>query len=329
MKGPLLVGAHPFNADADAQKLYEAIHVTKSSEGVISVLCFRSSAQRQEIVKRYRESFDRPLADEWSHFSGDFKEFLYALSQNPVAYDANQLYKALKSGKGLALMEILFTRTQQHLDELKELYKELYNKEVDEELADDKKLHDRLLLKFLIDCQREVDDGVDLAAAEKDAQSLCHPDKEKQHVAIGKLYEMLATKSFAHLRSVFDRYEQLGGESVEQLIECDFPGDDEGSCLKAAANAIRQPEVFFATQLSRYYDEEGNEINNDDITRIVVSRSEVDLPDILDRYNQLFGKSFDEVCKQLGGDYGKAIHALITQIPPNAPEALRFPLTNA
>lgn len=64
-------------------------------------------------------------------------------------------------------MEILFTRTQQHLDELKELYKELYNKEVDEELADDKKLHDRLLLKFLIDCQREVDDGVDLAAAEK------------------------------------------------------------------------------------------------------------------------------------------------------------------
>lgn len=83
---------------------------------------------------------------------------------------------------------------------------------------------------------------------------MCHPDKEKQHIAIGKLYEMLATKSFAHLRSVFDRYEQLGGESVEQLIECDFPGDDEGSCLKAAANAIRQPEVFFATQLSRYYD---------------------------------------------------------------------------
>lgn len=83
---------------------------------------------------------------------------------------------------------------------------------------------------------------------------MCHPDKEKQHVAIGKLYEMLATKSFAHLRSVFDRYEQLGGESVEQLIECDFPGDDEGSCLKASVNAIRQPAAFFATQLSRYYD---------------------------------------------------------------------------
>lgn len=67
----------------------------------------------------------------------------------------------------MALMEILFTRTQQHLDELKKLYKELFNKEVDEELADDKKLHDRLLLKFLIDSQREVNDNVDLAAAEK------------------------------------------------------------------------------------------------------------------------------------------------------------------
>lgn len=74
--------------------------------------------------------------------------------------------------------------------------------------------------------------------------------------------------------------------------------------------------------------EEGNEISNADITRIIVSRSEADLGDILEEYLETFDKPFENACKKLGGVYARALYALVTQIPLDAPETLRFPLTS-
>lgn len=64
-------------------------------------------------------------------------------------------------------MEILFTRSAEHLNDVKGLYKELYHKEIEDELEEETKLHDRLFLKFLINCKRDESEDVDLIEAEK------------------------------------------------------------------------------------------------------------------------------------------------------------------
>ncbi|KAH7714650.1 annexin A3, partial [Aphelenchoides avenae] len=253
MRGATVTPASPFRPDEDVKKLYEAIHVTKDNNGISSVLCFKSNAQRQEIAKRYKETFRKPLVDDLGSLEGEFKELVTALLEDSVVFDAKQLKKSLEEQKGLALMEILFTRSSTHLGKIKKAYRDLYQKDVDDDLDKENKLHDRLLLKFLVDCKRDETAKVDPEEAERSAQALCHPQTEKQHVAAGKLYEMLATKSHEQLRSIFDRYELISGNTVEQLIEEDFPGNDEGVCLMAAIRAVRSTVNFFAAELKAFF----------------------------------------------------------------------------
>lgn len=71
-------------------------------------------------------------------------------------------------------MEILFTRSSEHLGKVKKAYKDLFQNELEEDLDKENKLHDRLLLKFLIDCKRDENAKADPEEAEQvRGSSLC------------------------------------------------------------------------------------------------------------------------------------------------------------
>ncbi|KAH7695826.1 hypothetical protein AAVH_37110 [Aphelenchoides avenae] len=68
--------------------------------------------------------------------------------------------------------------------------------------------------------------------------------------------QMLAVDSYAQLRALFDAYEQSAGNSLEDVIQKAFAGDDNGEALIALARTVHHPLTTFATNLGHYYDKD-------------------------------------------------------------------------
>lgn len=65
-------------------------------QALISILCKRTNAQRQEIKTRFKTVLGRDLAkDIKSETSGDFRDTLLALLETPLDYDVRQLREAV------------------------------------------------------------------------------------------------------------------------------------------------------------------------------------------------------------------------------------------
>lgn len=95
-------------------------------DAIIDILGHRSIKQRLEIVSHFKTLFGQDLIQELdSELSGRFFKICKALCQDPVAYDAQELYDAMH-GAGTdedCLIEILCCRTNAQIQQIKEIYK--------------------------------------------------------------------------------------------------------------------------------------------------------------------------------------------------------------
>ena len=76
------------------------------------------------------------LKDLKSELSGDFEDLILALMEPPAVYDAKQLHKAMEGlgTKESVLIEIMTSRTNQQVQEIKNAYRALYGKELERDL---------------------------------------------------------------------------------------------------------------------------------------------------------------------------------------------------
>lgn len=93
------------------------------------------------------------------------------------------------------------------------------------------------------------------------------------------------------LKLVFDEYEKLVGHPIETAIENEFSGNIKEALLHLIS-CIRDKTAYLATRL---HDSMAG-IGTDDRTliRILVSRSEIDLENIKEVYEENYGKSLAE-----------------------------------
>lgn len=68
--------------------------------------------------------------------------------------------------------------------------------------------------------------------------------------------ELLATASYKQLRALFDAYEKPVGNSMDELIRKEFPGQDKGESLLAVVQTIHHRITTFARNLESFYDTE-------------------------------------------------------------------------
>ena len=93
---------------------------------IIKVMGYRSNSQMLEIVPSFKTMFGRDLIDDLkSETSGGFKKLLAGLCMSSADFDATCLHNAIK-GLGTdeqVLTEIICTRTNQQLKDIKAAYK--------------------------------------------------------------------------------------------------------------------------------------------------------------------------------------------------------------
>ena len=133
--------ADDFDPDADAEALRKAMKGLGTDEdAIMDILPYRSNEQRQEILAQFKQMFGKDLKKELEgELSGKLRQTVLALLETPANYSAAELRKAMK-GAGTdetALIEILCTSTNEQIEDIKAAYQKLFNRNLEEDVADD------------------------------------------------------------------------------------------------------------------------------------------------------------------------------------------------
>ena len=113
------------------------------------------------------------------------------------------------------------------------------------------------------------------------------------------------------LAAVSREYHKLTGHTILQAIDKEFHGDSKKT-LRTIVYATLSPSEYFATRINDAV--KGLGTKDHLLIRVLVSRSEIDLPQIKQYYKQLYGKDLvADVKADISGEYQNLMVQLINR----------------
>ncbi|XP_057272329.1 annexin A11 isoform X3 [Pezoporus wallicus] len=298
-----------FDPLKDAEVLRKAMKGLGTDEqAIIDCLGSRSNKQRQQIILSFKTAYGKDLIkDLKSELSGNFEKTILAMMKTPVMLDAYEIKEAIK-GIGTdenCLIEILASRSNEHIQELNRVYKTEFKKTLEEAIKSDTSGHFQRLLISLSQGNRDESTSVDMALVQKDVQELYAAGENRLGTDESKFNAILCARSRAHLRAVFSEYQRMCNRDIENSICREMSGDLEKGML-AVVKCLKNTPAFFAERLQKAMKGAGTKDRT--LIRIMVSRSEVDLLDIRAEYKRMYGRSlYADITGDTSGDYRKIL----------------------
>lgn len=310
---PTVVPAEGFDASADANALRAAMKGFGTDEqAIIDILCARSNGQRMQILETYANELGRDLIEDLkSELGGKFEDVIVALMMPPEKYLCKQLHKAM-DGLGTneaALIEILAPQTNEEIKKIVDCYEEMYNRPLAEHLCSETDGSFRRLLTMIIVGARDPQGTVDADLAVEQANQLYNAGEAKFGTDEEVFYKILAHASFDQLELVFDEYKKLSGRTIEQAMKDELSGELYDA-LSTIVECVQMAPHYFAKRLHKAMDGAGTD--DASMIRIIVTRSEIDLQNVKDEYEQMYNKTLlSAVRGECSGDYKHALCALL------------------
>ncbi|KAK6970182.1 annexin A6 [Biomphalaria glabrata] len=314
---PTLLPFPGFNAEQDCEVLRKAMKGLGTDEkAIIGVLAYRSMEQRQKIALTYKTQFGKDLAAELSsELSGNFKTLCVDMLLGPAEFDAKQLNRAIK-GLGTdekVLVEIICTRSNAQLNNIKASYKTMFNKELEQDIAGDTSGHFKRLLIGCLQANRPEGTEFNRVMAKQDAQALLDAGEKKWGTDESRFHTVLVSRSYAQLRATFQEYAKLANKDIEDSIKSEMSGDLKNGML-AIVQVIRNKSAYFASELHRAMKGLGTDDNT--LVRIVASRCEVDMVQIKEEFQKAYKQTLAMFIQDdTSGDYRTMLLTLIGEPP--------------
>ncbi|GFN89719.1 Annexin [Plakobranchus ocellatus] len=302
-----------FNPSADCEVLSKAMAKTfgTDEDAIISVLGKRSQAQREQIALTYKTKYGKELSKDLSKLKGNFKNLCVEMLLGPAEFDAKQLYKAMK-GLGSdekVLVEIICTRTNEQLNNIKAAYKTVYKKDLEAAVVDDTSGDFQRLLVGCLQAKRHEGTHFDRNRARQDAQELLAAGEKNWGTNESAFQKILVTRSYAQLRATFQEYAKIANKDIEDTIRSELSGDLEKGML-TIVQVIRGKAGYFAKTL--YKSMKGMGTDDDTLVRVVASRCEVDMVQIKEEFQKDYKKTLGQfISEDTSGDYRKMLLTLI------------------
>nr|XP_022316637.1 annexin A7-like [Crassostrea virginica] len=267
--------AEEFDAEAAAEGMREAMTgFGTSEEAIISILVNHSFEQRKEIATAFKTAYGKGAGTDET-----------------------------------VLVEIMTSRTNEELDEIKEIYEKEFETTLEEDLQSDTSGYFGRLMVALCANGREPNEGWDMAEAEESAQKLYEAGAGCLGTEEAEINAILCIKSYDQLRSIFYKYEELKGNPLEEDIASETSGTLKDGFL-AIVEVARYKPRFFARRLHDAM--AGFGTSDNDLIRLIITRSEDDLEEIKEEYQKLYEKPLAEaVADECSGDYKRILLAII------------------
>uniref|UniRef100_A0A672KWY6 Annexin n=1 Tax=Sinocyclocheilus grahami TaxID=75366 RepID=A0A672KWY6_SINGR len=201
--------------------------------------------------------------------------------------DAAKLKKAIET-KGVdeaTIVEVIAKRSNAQRQQIKAAYQQSAGKATRSE-------------------DRNIDDGM----AKSDAKALFEAGENRIGTVCSVLIDILTNRSEAQLCKILQYYGQFSKDGLAKDLEGELSGNFE-DCLMTLVKSALNKHAYFAERLKLAM--KGLGTDTDTLTRILVSRSEIDLLKIMQEYKRMYGKSLQEdLLKETKGDYEKIVLAL-------------------
>ena len=283
-------------------------------EHLILVVTSNKTQERLKIKKAYEEKYKKNLIDDLkSELSGKFEDAMVALFKEPVEYDCECIYNAMK-GAGTdenCLIEVIASRPNWLLEKIKKKYSELYKKELVEDIKGDTSGDFQKILEGILRCKRSEVKEINKENCEKIAKELSETKEEGWVVndESSVFYNYIINSSPKELSAIAREYYRLSGKTIIDGIENNFKGDAK-DLLKSILYSLVSPSEYFATRIKKAI--EGFGTDNKTLIRILITRCEVDMNIIKKYYKQLYKKDMiEDIKNDISGDYQKLMIELI------------------
>ena len=308
---------------AESSELYvkAAEELRKAMEGfgtneelLIRTVTAHKTQDRLKIKKAYQEKYNKDLIEDLkSELSGKFEDAMIALFKDPIEYDAECLNNSMK-GAGTdegCLIEILASRPSWLLEKIKTKYKEMYNKELEDDVKNDCSGDFQKILIGLLNCKRSYSKEVNKEQCETLVKQM-HEAKEENWLIDNEqdfFYKYIMLSSPKELSLVSRIYYKIYGTTILDGIDKKYNGNAK-ELLNAILYSQISPSEYFAKKIKKAI--EGFGTDNKTLIRILVTRCEVDMNIIKQYYKKLFNKDMiEDIKNDISGDYQKLMIELI------------------
>ena len=295
------------SVDQDAADLRKAMKGLGTDEGtIIKIIANRTQKQRVLIKESFQRQFSRDLIkDLKSELNGKLEDAILNLFKDPIEYDCEQLKKSMK-GAGTdedSLIEIICSRPKPILQKIKEVYKTHIKSDLEANIKSDVKGNLQTILLSLISGERSDNMYPNPDLMKNKAKELYDAGEAKKGNDVDVFIKIFTELSPQEIVAVNKEYINLTGHSLIDGVDKEFKGDIKKS-LKSIIYAIVNPSEYFATRVKDAI--KGFGTNDNLLMRIIISRDEIDMPQIKEAYLKLYGKDMvKDIKSDISGDYQK------------------------
>uniref|UniRef100_A0A671MRA2 Annexin n=1 Tax=Sinocyclocheilus anshuiensis TaxID=1608454 RepID=A0A671MRA2_9TELE len=276
---------------------------------IIEILTKRSCSQRSEIALEYEKRAKKDLVGALKGaLSGSLEHLILGLMKSTAQYDASELKSSMK-GLGTdeeSLIEMVCSRNKEELMEIKKVYREMFKKELEKDVSGDTSGDFAKLLLALVQAKRdEPSNMVDHEKIDNDARSLYEAGVNRKGTDVSTWISIFSERSVPHLQKVFERYKRYSPYDIKESIRKEVKGDLEKSFL-TLVECMENKHLYFASRLNDAM--KSKSVKDKVVTRIIVSRCEVDLMKVRTEFKRNFGKSlYQTILEHTKGDYQRAL----------------------
>ena len=277
--------------DEDAAALRKAMKgFGTDKQAIVDIVGNRTNRERLAMIESFRRQFNRDLiADLKSELSGDFKNAVKALFKDPIEFDCYSLKKGLTSQKTYPVLSILVSRSNYCINLIKQRYIIKYKKALEEhiKLAFSHYATIKKLLLILCSATKPETSDCDINDCTAKAEMLYNAGEKRLGTDESVFYHIITTSNPVELKTINDIYNQKYNHDLIKAIDKEFSGFAESFLSTIISYAI-DPVEYWARCINGSM--KGLGTMDATLTRILVTRNEIDMPQIREAYKRLFNR---------------------------------------
>lgn len=309
---PTVLPAKEFDAVADAKAFQMAMKGHGSDKNtIIDVVANRSSAQLQEVEKKYKEMFGEHLRKRLAReLRSNVEKVVIGRFHGNFEYQAKILHSAM-TGFGTdeqTLIDVICGSTPKEMTRIKQCYNEMFGGNLMKNIESETRGHFSDVLIGIVNANREIKNN-DLDEATKDAQKLYNAGAGMVGTDENVFTKIFTNRSHEQLKLIFEEYRKLSGKSIFQTIQKEMSGYTMTAFL-ALAKYIEDPIRYYTDMIHNSVTTSGKD--EERLIRTVLSRCEIDLQRIKEKYDKLHPTSLQKILQQeLEGNFAAVMLALV------------------
>ncbi|XP_049847984.1 annexin-B12-like [Schistocerca gregaria] len=187
-------------------------------------------------------------------------------------------------------IELLGAQNNNNTQKIKEIFYKMYRCQLDAAAEKEVHSHFQKIIALLLKTDRDESFKVDHQKVEEDAKVLRAAGVGIKYATdAAVLFTFLNSRSYNHLKKMFEAYHRLTGKTIQEKIQNEFVTECFQHALVLYVNIIEDPLAFYAEEIYKCLHNEEDQYEK--LMRIFVLRLEVDLADINNVYFHLYGET--------------------------------------